>query len=179
MSPTSMLSLTAQWIDTDFKLQKIVLHSQEFRGFHTAAAISEAFAKMFDTWRIDQSKVHAIVSDNARNMAKAMEDSDLKGIRCMAHTIQLAVNEGLLSQRSIADVMAIDRTIVGHFKHSSLASARLQSIQEQFGTPQKRFQQDVSTRWNSTYYMLESLFAQKQVLATYIADHDLPATFTA
>ncbi|XP_073671353.1 zinc finger BED domain-containing protein 4-like [Paramisgurnus dabryanus] len=179
VSPTSMLSLTAQWIDTDFKLQKIVLHSQEFRGSHTAVAISEAFANMFDTWRIDRSKVHAVVSDNARNMAKAMEDSNLKGIRCMAHTIQLAVNEGLLSQRSIADVIAIGRKIVGHFKHSPLAYSRLQSIQEQFGMPQKRFQQDVSTRWNSTYYMLESLFAQKRVLATYIADHDLPATFTA
>ncbi|XP_067300896.1 zinc finger BED domain-containing protein 4-like [Pseudorasbora parva] len=179
VSPTSMLSLTVQWIDTDFKLKKIVLHSQEFRGSHTAVAISEAFANMFDTWRIDRSKVHAVVSDNARNMAKAMEDSNLKGIRCMAHTIQLAVNEGLLSQRSIADVIAIGRKIVGHFKHSPLAYARLQSIQEQFGMPQKRFQQDVSTRWNSTYYMLESLFAQKRVLATYIADHDLPATFTA
>ncbi|XP_073718457.1 zinc finger BED domain-containing protein 4 [Misgurnus anguillicaudatus] len=100
VSPTSMLSLTAQWIDTDFKLQKIVLHSQEFRGSHTAVAISEAFANMFDNWRIDRSKVHAVVSDNARNMAKAMEDSKLKGIRCMAHTIQLAVNEGLLSQRT-------------------------------------------------------------------------------
>ena len=35
------------------------------------------------------------------------------------------------------------------------------------------------TRWNSTYYMLESLFAHKRVQATYIADHDLPATFSA
>ncbi|XP_026154853.1 uncharacterized protein LOC113125547 [Mastacembelus armatus] len=37
------------WIDTDFKLQKIVLHSQEFRVSHTATAISEACANMFDT----------------------------------------------------------------------------------------------------------------------------------
>lgn len=42
VSPTSMLSLTAQWIETDFKLQKIA--KQEFRGSHTAIAISEAFA---------------------------------------------------------------------------------------------------------------------------------------
>ena len=179
VSPTSMLSLTAQWIDTEFNLQKVVLHSQEFRGSHTAAATSDAFAKMFDTWRIDPFKVHAIVSDNARNMTKAMEDSNLKGIRCMAHTLQLAVNEGVLSQRSIADVIATGRKIVGHFKHSPLAYGRLQAIQEQLGMPPKRLQQDVCTRWNSTYYMLESLFAQKRVLATYIADHDLPATFSA
>ncbi len=41
---TSMLSLTAQWIDADFQLQKILLHSQELRGSHTAAAISDAFS---------------------------------------------------------------------------------------------------------------------------------------
>lgn len=49
VSLTSILSLNAQWIDTDFKLHKIVLQSQEFRGSHTAAAISDAFAIMFDT----------------------------------------------------------------------------------------------------------------------------------
>lgn len=138
-----------------------MLHTQEHRGSHTAAAISEAFANMFDTWRIDRSKVHAVVSDNARNMVKAMEDSDPTGIRCMAHTIQLAVNEGLLSQRSMADVIAIGRKIVGHFKHSALAYSHLQSIQEQFRMPPKHLQEDVSIRWNSTYSMLESLFAQK------------------
>ncbi len=177
VSITSMLSLTAQWIDADFQLQNILLHSQEFRGSQTAAAISDAFANMFDTWHIDQSKVHVIVSDNARNMTKAIEDNQLKGIRCMAHTIHLVVN--VLSQCSVKDVLAIGRRIVGHFKHSQLAYSRLQSMQDQFGTPIKRFQQDVSTRWDSTFYMLQSLFAQKRVLAAYSADHELPATFTS
>ena len=124
-------------------------------------------------------KVHVIVSDNARNMTKAIEDSHLKGIRCMAHTLHLAVNEGVLSQRSVKDVLAIGRRIVGHFKHSQLAYSRLQSMEDQFGTPIKRFQQDVNTRWNSTFYMLQSLFAQKRVLAAYSIDHELPATFTS
>lgn len=31
VSLTSMLSITAQWLDADFQLQKILLHSQEFR----------------------------------------------------------------------------------------------------------------------------------------------------
>lgn len=34
VSPTSMLSLTTQWINTDFKLQKVMLHLQQFRGSH-------------------------------------------------------------------------------------------------------------------------------------------------
>lgn len=60
-----------------------------------------------------------------------------------------------------------------------LTLARLQSIQEQFGMPPKRLQQDVSTSWNCTCYMLESLVAQKRVLAAYTADYDLPTTFTS
>ncbi|QQP36332.1 Uncharacterized protein FKW44_021398, partial [Caligus rogercresseyi] len=170
VSPASMLSLTAQW--------RIVLQCQEFKGSHTAAAISSAFDSMFERWGIDRTKVHAVLSDNARNMAKAMDDSDLRGIRCVAHTLQIAVNEGVLSQHSIVDIVATGRKIVGHFKHSPLAYSRLQTIQEQFGMYPKRFQQDVSTRWNSTFYMLQSLLAQKRTLATYIADYDLPATFT-
>ncbi|XP_034089172.1 zinc finger BED domain-containing protein 4-like [Gymnodraco acuticeps] len=169
-----MLSLTAQWIDKDFKLQKILLHSQEFRGSHTAQSIFLAF----DTWHIDRPKVHAIISDNARNMTKAMEEGNLSGIRCMAHTLQLAVNEGVLAQRSVKDLLAVSRKIVGHFKHSQLAYSRIEPIQDELGVTTKRFQQDVSTWWNSTYYMLESLFAQKRTLASYSADHDLLASFT-
>lgn len=180
VSPTSMLSLTAQWVDKDFKLIKVVLHSQEFTGSHTATAISATFENMFDTWKIDKSQVHAVVRDNAKNMAKAMKDSGLTSFGCMAHTLQLAVHEGVLSQRSISDVVAIGRKIVGHFKHSPLAYSRLQALQKtQLGVPLKRLQQDVPTRWNSTFYMLQSLLEQKRTLAAYSADYELPATINA
>ena len=43
----------------------------------------------------------------------------------------------------------------------------------------KRLQQDISTRWNSTFYMMESLLEQKRGLASYAADYDLPATLSA
>ncbi|XP_050959553.1 zinc finger BED domain-containing protein 4 [Labeo rohita] len=42
----------------------------------------------------------------------------------------------------------------------------------------KRLQQDVKTRWNSTYLMIQSLLEQKRVLGAYIADSDLPSTLT-
>ncbi|KAK0134574.1 Zinc finger BED domain-containing protein 4 [Merluccius polli] len=168
VSPVSMLSLTVQWIDKDFNLIKAVLHSQEFTGTHSAAAISEAFEKMFQMWNIDKTRVHAVVRDNARNMTKAMMDSGLASFGCMAHTLQLAVHDGVFSQRSVTDVVV--------FKHSPLAYSRLQAVQIQLGMKPKRLQQDISTRWNSTFYMLESMLEQKRALATYAADYDLPAT---
>lgn len=65
----------------------------------------------------------------------------------MTRTLHLCrdVNKGVLSQRSTKDVLAIGRRILGHFRHPQLAYSRLQFMQDQFGTPMKRFQQDVST----------------------------------
>ena len=156
----SMLSLTAQWLDKDFVLKKSVLHSQECRGSHTAEAIASAFEGMFETWTIPKENVHVVVRD-------------------MAHTLQLAVNGGALSQRSIADALAVGRRVVGHFKHSPLACSRFEDIQKELNMPVKKLQQDVSTRWNSTYYMMQSLVEQKRVLSAYAADYELPTTLTA
>ncbi|XP_032358832.1 zinc finger BED domain-containing protein 4 [Etheostoma spectabile] len=176
--PMSMLSLTAQFINQNFELKRVVLHSQEFSGSHTAEALAAAFSDMFRAWGIPKEKVHVILTDNAKNMVKAMRDADLPSLTCMAHTLQLAVADGVLSQRSIADIIACGRRIVGHFKHSQLAYSRLQNIQKQLGQPIKRLQQDVPTRWNSTVNMLQSLMEQKRALCAYGADYDLPSMFT-
>ncbi|KAK0151882.1 Zinc finger BED domain-containing protein 4 [Merluccius polli] len=113
------------------------------------------------------------------NMMKAMMDSGLASFGCMAHSLQLAVHNGVFSQRSVTDVVAICRKIVGHFKHSPLAYLRLQAVQIQLGMKPKRLQQDIPTRWNSTFYMLESMLEKKRALAAYAADYDLPATLSA
>lgn len=175
VSPVSMLSLTAQWLDEDFHVQKALLHAQECCGSHTAAMICQAFETMLERWNITKDKVHVVLRDNARNMTKAMEDCGLASIGCMAHTLQLAVNEAVLSQRSITDCVSISRKMVGHFKHSQLATSRLKDLQTQLGTKDTRLQQDVPTRWNSTFYMLRSLSEQRRALAAYAVDFELPA----
>ena len=174
VSPVSMISLTAQWIDTEFNLVKTVLHSQEFTGSHTAQMIAGCFENMFETWKIPKTKVHTVVRDNARNMAKAMRDLNLPSFGCMAHSLQLAVNDGVLTQPSVDKAVTICRKIVGHFKHSVLAYSELEKIQIKAGEKVKRLQQDVQTRWNSTYLMMQSLVEQKHALAAYGVDHDLP-----
>ncbi|XP_055063027.2 zinc finger BED domain-containing protein 4-like [Misgurnus anguillicaudatus] len=179
VSPISMLSLTAQFIDADFELQKVILHAHEFSGSHTASALVMAFEEMLKTWNISKSKVHVIVRDNAANMCKAMKDADLPNLPCMAHTLQLAVHEWLLSQHSVTDIVATGRKIVGHFKHSPLAYSRLQNAQAQLSQLKKRLQQDVPTRWDSTYYMLSSLMEQKHALGAYAVDYELPVTLTS
>ncbi len=73
---------------------------------------------MLQAWNIPEEKVHVVLRDNAKNIAKAMRDCNLRSVSCMAHTLHLVVPEGVLSQRAIRDAVAICRRIVGHFKHT-------------------------------------------------------------
>lgn len=72
--------------------------------------------KMLNNWGIDKQRVHIILRDNAANMKKAMRDMGVPSVGCVAHSCQLCVHEGLLSQRSVTETLARARKIVGHFK---------------------------------------------------------------
>ncbi|XP_073672246.1 zinc finger BED domain-containing protein 4-like [Paramisgurnus dabryanus] len=179
LNQTSMLSLTAQWIDVNFEMKRAVLHAQEFPGSHTGTAIASAFDAMFTEWKIQKENVHVVLRDNARNMVKAMEECGVKSLGCMAYLGQLAVHDAVLSQQSVVDSLAIARKIVGHFKSSSLGTSRLRDIQRETGMKTKLLQQDVPTRWNSTFLMMTTLLEQKRALVMYEADHGMPVSLNA
>lgn len=67
---------------------------------------------------------------------------------------------------------------MGHFKDSQLAASRLRDIQTELDLPNKIIQQDVTTRWNSTFYMTKSLLEHWRVLGVYGANHKLLVSFT-
>ena len=60
-----------------------------------------------------------------------------ESISCAAHHLQLCVNEGLtLSPISIA--VAASKKLVGHFRHSALATQELKKRQDSMGVGQKK-----------------------------------------
>lgn len=75
----SMLSLTVHFIDKNFK-QHNILHCKEFTGLHTAGTLADSFRDMFRSWGIPRENVHAVLRDDAKNMAKAMKDADLPSL---------------------------------------------------------------------------------------------------
>ena len=174
VSSHSLLSLTAHWLTDSFERKSAVLHAQSFPGEHTGEMICSKYKAMFEGWEIQQEQVHLIVRDNASNMVKAMREAAYPDLGCFAHTLQLIIHDGVLTQRAVIDVLANCRKIVGHFKHSPLAYCRLEEIQKSLGVPQHHLKQDEPTRWNSTLYMLQSVLEQKTALAAYGAEHAIP-----
>ena len=85
------------------------------------------------------------------------------------HTIQLCIHDSILSQQSVKEILTCCRRLVTHFHHS--LTAKLEAIQEQLGTNKHMLIQDATTRWNSSYNMIERMLGQRVPLATYTADH--------
>lgn len=150
-------------------MQCAVLHVKKCRGSHNRATIAASLTEMLNHWNIPLARVHVILRDNASNMRAAMEDMGVPSLGCFAHTLQLVVHEGLISQRSVSDALANGRKIVTHFKHSQVAQSRLEDMQKEMqgaeaqATP-RRLIQDVQTRWNSSLYMVQSLLREKRSL---------------
>lgn len=170
-SNKSYMSLTAQWITEEFGYERAILHVQGFSGSHTAQHIEDTLLEMLACWNA-KDKFHTIVHDNGANIVKATKDAGLNHLRCTSHTLQLIIIEAMKQQRAVIDAVALGRKIVGHFQHSALACDKLRDLQGGLGIPQKKLVQDIATRWNSTYYMLESVLEQRKALIVYQADHD-------
>lgn len=72
-----LLSLSSQWINLSFTLQKAVLQAKQFHGSHTGAAITTSSEEIVNAWKIEKSRVHVILRDNGSNMIKAMDRLEL------------------------------------------------------------------------------------------------------
>ena len=94
-------------------------------------------------------------------------------------TLKMCVKAGLDSQRAIEDVVSICCKISTHLGHSTLPKERMSAIQSTIpGLQAHAIIQDMQTRWNSTYYMVQHMLDQKKAVVSYASEHDLPATRT-
>ena len=68
VNDTSLLSLTAHWIDSQFKRISVVLSAQCLTEAHTGQYIAAQFLIILKKWDISLERVHLVITDNARNM---------------------------------------------------------------------------------------------------------------
>lgn len=98
----------------------------------------------------------AIVTDNAAVMLKVAEIVKLRHLPCFAHTLNL-VYKDTCNQLEFKELMDKCKQIVRYFKHSTLASDQLKAAQKSLNKPELKLLQEIETRWNSLFYMIERL----------------------
>lgn len=160
----SYITVTCHFIYDDH-LYSPVLATREVFESHTGQNIATALKNIFNEWGIT-NKILTIVSDNGSNIKNAINEHLLKYHHpCVAHTLNLSINEAINNNLDINQILKKCRTIVGHFKHSSFANGKLKEFQLQMNLPILKVKQDVVTRWNSSLIMIERLLNIKSPLS--------------
>ena len=137
----------------------VMLCAWQFDESHNGENISAAILSHVRQWEIED-KIVCVLRDNASNMVAAMNSADLKSLPCLAHSLQLIIKDGVLMQPAVRQLLAIARALVGHYHRSNPSFQIFKKIQSQLNLPDHVLIQDVTTRWNSSYYMLERLVEQ-------------------
>ncbi|XP_004206689.2 zinc finger BED domain-containing protein 4-like [Hydra vulgaris] len=95
--------------------------------------------------------------------------AEIPAIHCTIHLLQLVVSDSI-SENIVIDVLSKCRRLVTHFNHSSLACNNFKQIQLQQNLDPLCLVQDVPTKWNSTYLMLDRLNKLKIPVQLYLAE---------
>ncbi|CAM8893299.1 unnamed protein product [Rhodiola kirilowii] len=173
------LALTAHFIDGDWNLQKKILSFCHMPPPHTGNALAEKINSLICNWGIDKN-LFSITLDNASAndsfVEKLKTQLNFRGLlllngqlfhgRCCAHILNLIVQDGLKA----IDVSVIKNgPCVKYIKGSITRKHKFLECVEQVGLMgnRKALRQDVPTRWNSTFLMLDSALYYRQALGHF------------
>ena len=177
------LCLTAHFIDKNWKLQKRVLNFCNMPPPHNGIALSEKiYSLLHDDWGIE-GKIFTITLDNATSNDVSVDSLQmqlnldgllpLRGeffhLRCCAHILNLVVQDGL---KKIDYSVEKIRDTVKYVKASQMRRQKfLECVKLVRLDTKKGLSQDVVTRWNSTYLMLErAIFFQRAFQHLQLSD---------
>ena len=134
---------------------------------HTAPNFAEELKKIAEEWEIPE-KICCIITDNAANIVAAVNLLGWRHLPCFAHTLNLIVQDSLKAVDGLPSLQQKCKDIVSNFYRSSKATEKLLSIQSQSHTTARavKLKQDVKTRWNSTFYMMERLLELQEAVTT-------------
>ncbi|XP_074034348.1 E3 SUMO-protein ligase ZBED1-like [Leptinotarsa decemlineata] len=161
----SFMAVTIHYID-NFQLHSALLECSSFPQDHTSENLANQLKKVVVTWGLE-NKILIAVSDNTLNIKKAIKyELKWKHFGCFAHTINLIAEEAIVIAE---DLIKKVRDIVSHFKRSSKSMTRLIDIQKQMGKSPNKLLQDVRTRWNSTFYMVQRIIELEEWVRSAMA----------
>ena len=119
------ITITSQFINPKWVQSTKVLATRVMLARHTGVDIANEIRSVMAEFGI--MNVMAICTDNASNMKVACQEADFQRIPCFAHTLQLAINDGLrlgkpateAQNGTIMKALARARKLVGFFNRST------------------------------------------------------------
>lgn len=173
----SYMSLTAHYIDEKFQRKLLVLDTMFVSERHAAQNLLSKILAVLEAWVIERKRVTCFVRDNAANITAATREGGFCHIGCIDHTLQLAISDSLKDD-TVSELLKSAKAIVGHFNRSTVARNLLSGIQTQLQLPKHQLMKECTTRWNSTFYMLERLLEQRRAVTTALPETNCSVELT-
>jgi hypothetical protein len=174
---SSFLSLTIHYVDSSWKLKNFLLDIVPIEVRHNGYNMANAIMEVLRKFGLAE-KTLALTTDNASSMISCSEfileeleeefqNLDFAHYRCAAHVLNLAVNKGL---SVISESVKKVRSLMSYIKNSQPVRDSLKALCEIKGINYLAPELDISTRWNSTFYMLEKWKRMEPALNLLAAD---------
>ncbi|XP_071088069.1 E3 SUMO-protein ligase ZBED1-like [Haliotis cracherodii] len=170
----SYVTITAHFVSEEWQMENPVLQTRPLHESHTGTNLANVLTSALTEWKIDRFGNVAISTDNASNIVSAVKQSPSLNphIRCFAHTVNLA-SQRAMQVSQMARILGRVRRVVSFFHRSSHAASVLRTKQLLLELPCHTLIQDVSTRWNSSYDMLERYLEQQAAIFATLTVKDV------
>lgn len=182
----NFLALTRHFIpDDEWMLKSIVVDIIPFNKKHTADNIAHEVACRLQNV---SSLLYCGVTDNGANVKKALnlilndivdgegstvniveDDFEEVGFRCQDHTLDLVIQKAIETIEICSKDIQNIQNIVIAIRSSTLRQQKLMEIQKTLNADPLSLKQDIKTRWNSIYFMLERYAKLEGAISIFIS----------
>uniref|UniRef100_A0ACD5VDA3 Uncharacterized protein n=2 Tax=Avena sativa TaxID=4498 RepID=A0ACD5VDA3_AVESA len=171
------LCITCHWIDSKWRIRHRIISFCLIETPHDAWNMFGVVLKRLRDWNIE-NRIFSFTMDNAEvntkmisHLKKHLVDRDLihhEGkllhIQCADHMLNLTVQDGLKAMKSVVDNI---RESVKYIRSSQSRKEQFANMVAKVGIKCKHQPTpDVSSRWDSTFLMLESTLPFREVFET-------------
>ncbi|CAI5642216.1 unnamed protein product [Oreochromis niloticus] len=98
-------------------------------------------------------------------------------VKCFAHTVNLA-SQRALNLPAVARVLGRVWRITGFFNRSTVANHALEQKQKMLQLPTHKLKNDICTRWNSAYDMLQRFLEQQPAICAVLLSPEVRKSST-
>ncbi|KAG0160334.1 hypothetical protein PDIDSM_7861 [Penicillium digitatum] len=177
----AFMAITGYFIDSDWVYREVLLGFKPLHGTHTGSYLSSVLIETLVEHNIED-KVFGLTTDNASNnktlataLQQALSDDIITRIPCLAHVIQLSLNQLLARIKAVPLNESAETRWTE--KQSRLAQEMRSKRRETFYNLQTTNIkivpiQDVKTRWNSTFLMLRRAKRLRAIFSLFCTEYD-------
>ncbi|XP_071569776.1 zinc finger BED domain-containing protein 4-like [Temnothorax nylanderi] len=175
----SYLGVTIHYLTEEIEMKTGCIGVFPLHKNHTAEYLADSLNTVIEQFQLDRSKITAIITDSAANIKLAIEKTIGKHrqLSCFAHILSHIVPDALISIPHAQEMINKVKRIVTIVRRSVVASDQLKSLQIRDGKTEGtvlKLIQDVATRWNSTFYMLNRFLELEQYIYPAMSKCDNP-----